>query len=196
MNFSTDGGLTWQQQCCRVTDAGVTSPTYWEKGFPPPLDLRSRIGLAARGDTFYGVSSDLCEWTTPSAFYHDVWDQRDVFLGRVRLPLPDFDYDRDFDQGDCCIFLQCFGGSGQPPASSCPPGVDADLDGDGDVDLADYSTLTHFYAPGVDWCPSSGLAGGDAVGGESGQNGAAHPTTDELYDQLEAYCIERHIPFT
>ena len=36
-------------------------------------------------------------------------------------------------------FAQDFGAAGNPPAAGCQPGVDADLDDDGDVDLGDFT---------------------------------------------------------
>lgn len=50
----------------------------------------------------------------------------------------DFDGDGDVDTIDFTVFVQCFGGSNNPPAPTCPPGVDADCDNDGDVDVADF----------------------------------------------------------
>jgi len=50
----------------------------------------------------------------------------------------DFDGDGDVDLSDFTQFQLCFGGSNNPPAPTCPPGVDADCDDDGDVDLADF----------------------------------------------------------
>jgi len=50
----------------------------------------------------------------------------------------DFDLDGDVDLSDFTVFQLCFGGSNNPPAGTCPAGVDADLDADGDVDLADF----------------------------------------------------------
>jgi hypothetical protein len=155
--------------------------------------------MAARGDTFYGVWSDLRYWTDPDENYYDLWDQGDVFLGRVRLPLPDFDYDRDFDSGDFAIFLQCFGGSNNPPPPTCPFGVDADLNGDADVDTADTAIFINTYypqsGPGEPWCTVPG--GGDGMGGESGEAADDNePTGEELYEWLEAYCLDQGIPFT
>ena len=55
------------------------------------------------------------------------------------LALPgDFDGDGDVDLSDFTVFQLCFGGSNNPPAPTCPPGVNADLDGDCDADLADF----------------------------------------------------------
>ena len=50
----------------------------------------------------------------------------------------DLDGDGDVDLSDFTVFQLCFGGSNNPPAGTCPPGIDADLDDDGDVDLADF----------------------------------------------------------
>jgi len=65
--------------------------------------------------------------------YHDY-----VQVVVYSLSIGDFDGDGDVDLADFVTFQLCFGGSGNPPATTCPPGVDADLDGDGDVDLADF----------------------------------------------------------
>jgi hypothetical protein len=37
-------------------------------------------------------------------------------------------------------------GPDQPPAGSCPLGVDADLDGDTDVDLGDFRVLQQSFS--------------------------------------------------
>ena len=50
----------------------------------------------------------------------------------------DFDGDGDVDLTDFATFQLCFAGSANPPAATCPAGVDADCDNDGDVDLADF----------------------------------------------------------
>jgi len=60
------------------------------------------------------------------------------WAGVSRALLGDFDGDGDVDLADFTQFQLCFGGSSNPPAPTCPQGVDADLDSDGDVDLADF----------------------------------------------------------
>jgi len=57
---------------------------------------------------------------------------------RVHTWSGDLDGDGAVDLSDFLIFQQCFGGSGNPPAPTCPPSLNADLDLDGDVDLADF----------------------------------------------------------
>lgn len=59
--------------------------------------------------------------------------------------MADFDGDGDVDLADFATFTQCFGGSFNPPAATCPAGVDADLDNDGDVDLADFALFTQQF---------------------------------------------------
>jgi uncharacterized Ntn-hydrolase superfamily protein len=57
----------------------------------------------------------------------------------------DLDGDGDVDLVDFAAFGQCFGGANNPPAGSCPPGVDADFDNDGDVDLIDFATFAQNF---------------------------------------------------
>jgi len=59
----------------------------------------------------------------------------------LALPCSDFDADGDVDLGDFASFTLCVAGQGNPPAASCPPGVNADCDDDGDVDVADYAII-------------------------------------------------------
>jgi len=100
----------------RTHDGGVS----WERfgdGLPntPVIDFRIR---ADRG------------WLRAATQGRGVW--------QVTLYPGDFDFDGDVDLSDFTQFQLCFGGSNNPPAPTCPPGVDADLDDDGDVDLADF----------------------------------------------------------
>jgi len=61
------------------------------------------------------------------------------FWAGVARALPgDFDGDGDVDLTDFVQFQLCFAGSNNPPAPTCPAGVNADLDADGDVDLGDF----------------------------------------------------------
>ena len=61
------------------------------------------------------------------------------FWAGVSRALPgDFDGDGDVDLADFVQFQLCFAGSNNPPAPTCPVGVNADLDDDGDVDLGDF----------------------------------------------------------
>lgn len=53
----------------------------------------------------------------------------------------DLDLDEDVDLGDFRLLQLCFNGENQPPADACPADVDADLDSEGDVDLADLQQL-------------------------------------------------------
>ena len=53
----------------------------------------------------------------------------------------DLDFDEDVDLDDYRLLQLCFNGENQPPADSCPVGVDADLDAEGDVDLLDLRQL-------------------------------------------------------
>jgi predicted amidohydrolase len=58
----------------------------------------------------------------------------------------DFDADTDADLRDYGRFLDCYNGSGRPPAMACR--FDADFDNDGDVDFTDYwDFLSCFNGP-------------------------------------------------
>jgi hypothetical protein len=57
----------------------------------------------------------------------------------------DLDCDADVDLGDFAVFVQCYGGAFNPPASGCPAGVDADFDDDGDIDLTDFAMFAQNY---------------------------------------------------
>jgi hypothetical protein len=63
----------------------------------------------------------------------------------VAGPCGDFDSDGDVDLVDFAAFGQCFGGANNPPAGSCPPGVDADCDNDDDVDLTDFAEFSQNF---------------------------------------------------
>jgi len=52
--------------------------------------------------------------------------------------LGDLDDDKQVDLRDFATFGLCFAGPGEPPADTCPEGVDADFDMDDDVDLDDH----------------------------------------------------------
>jgi hypothetical protein len=60
-------------------------------------------------------------------------------------PCGDFDGDGDVDLVDFASLSQCFGGANNPPAGTCPPGVDADCDDDGDVDLSDFAEFSQNF---------------------------------------------------
>jgi hypothetical protein len=57
----------------------------------------------------------------------------------------DQDGDMDVDLADFAVFASCYGGAGNPPAASCPPGKNCDFDIDGDVDLADFAIFAGCY---------------------------------------------------
>lgn len=76
----------------------------------------------------------------------------DSFTAGSYIPEPlttttcgDTDGDGDVDVADYTVFTQCFGGSENPPAATCPPGVDVDCDGDGDVDVNDFVMFGQNY---------------------------------------------------
>lgn len=68
-----------------------------------------------------------------------------VIFGRRRFSIADFDIDGDVDLNDFAQFALCFAGSFNPPAVSCPPGIDADFDDDADVDLSDYAMFSQQF---------------------------------------------------
>jgi len=71
-----------------------------------------------------------------------------IYVYESRQPSADFDDDGDVDLTDYANFFQCFAGPNQPPAQTCPKGVNADLDSDVDVDLADFDLFQLAFTAG------------------------------------------------
>ncbi len=71
------------------------------------------------------------------AHYEVEYDATNVTL-RFSETTADLNHDGRFDLTDYGLFQVCFAGSDTPPSGSCPEGVEADLDLDGDVDLDDF----------------------------------------------------------
>ena len=78
-----------------------------------------------------------------SANYVVQYNAQDVTL--IRVALGDLDGDGNIDLLDASKLFLCFGGSGTPPATTCPAGVNADLDSDGDVDWDDWAIFAAQY---------------------------------------------------
>ncbi len=57
----------------------------------------------------------------------------------------DFNGDGGVNLADFELLAMCLDGPNQPPAKTCPPDVDADLDCDGDVDVRDYAALQEAF---------------------------------------------------
>lgn len=69
-------------------------------------------------------------------------DFDDVRLIAEPRPTSDLDADCDVDSNDLSIFAVCFDGPEQPPAGDCAAGAEADLDHDGDADMADFALFS------------------------------------------------------
>ena len=104
------------------------------------------------------------------------------------------------------VLTQCSGGSGNPPAPGCPPGVDADMDDDGDVDANDFVLFAQWYTGSLtNACLGPGLGGlmspgGDQSAAQLPASGTVHglpsdPTIEEMEAWLRAYCEENGIPW-
>lgn len=78
-----------------------------------------------------------------SANYVVQYNAQDVTL--IRVALGDLDGDGNIDLLDASKLFLCFGGSGTPPATTCPAGINADLDSDGDVDWDDWAIFAAQY---------------------------------------------------
>ena len=94
--------------------------------------------------------------------------------------------------------LRC-GASNNPPAPTCPPGMDADYDNDGDVDQQDFGMFfLAFTGAGQNPCDDDLCPTGGEGEGESGMapTFVPEPVPDELYWQLYEYCRRNGIPFS
>lgn len=91
-----------------------------------------------RRATTSGVILDDFVNTGLSAPFRLTIDPRSDLIG-------DFDIDGDVDLSDFNVLVTCFGGSLNPPATTCPPGVDADLDADLDVDASDFLLFAQHF---------------------------------------------------
>ena len=60
----------------------------------------------------------------------------------------DFNGDGGVDLADFALLVMCLDGPNQPPAKTCPPDIDADLDCDGDVDLHDVGRFQLAFTGG------------------------------------------------
>src|SRR3972149_3659543 len=139
--------------------------------------------MTAYGRTFHAVWMSLRNWIGPPTNPPpDGWrGQRtinyawvgDIYTSRVEVldgAAPDFDADCDVDLSDFQVLQLCFGGSGNPPAPTCPAGGGADMDplpcGDGDVDIADFQVLQICFTGSLTGCVGAG--GARSRGGREG----------------------------
>jgi hypothetical protein len=65
-----------------------------------------------------------------------------AFAHTLLHPLRDYDRDGDVDMDDAALFAGCMAG---PDAAMDPARAHADLDGDNDVDAADFAMAQHHY---------------------------------------------------
>ncbi len=110
-----------------VVDAGDASAL--------PMD---RADLDGDGDIAEPLPLDLDDNARVSA--------ADIDMGAYESPIDvpsagDIDGNGDVDARDFGLLQVCFAGAAVPPAGACPPGVNASVDGDADVDLIDLSIL-------------------------------------------------------
>jgi len=177
-------------------------------------------GMTGYGRTFHPAWMSLRNWAgppdpnPPSYWRNYRYDTRklvgDIHTVRVEVldaVPPDFEPDCDVDLSDFTQFQLCFGGSNNPPAPTCPEGVDADLDHDGDVDLSDFLIFQQCFTGSFGGCVGDpavctpGSEGGEGAGpqGMSPEPefpSGPEPTPEELRQTLEAWCRLNGIPFT
>jgi len=137
--FWTNAGGDFATTPSASGSVGENGPYTWGSTAQLVADVQ---GWLDSPGTNYGWLLLGDEKTTPSAKRFDT-RENPVEANRPKLTVEftrggDFDGDGDVDLSDFTSFQLCFGGASNPPAGTCPPGVDADLDADGDVDLADF----------------------------------------------------------
>ena len=59
--------------------------------------------------------------------------------------LSDFNVDGAVDEMDYVNFVRCLAGPGSDPALDCPPGMNPDVERDGDVDLRDFGIFQRAF---------------------------------------------------
>jgi len=107
-------------------------------GAPGVIQDHALSGVRATGTNWWKIVSG------PRIGWMD-----DAHLARGAKP-GDLDADGDVDEGDLALWVDCLSG---PVEAEIPPGcdavtfADADLDGDADVDLADFSGFTRALTP-------------------------------------------------
>ena len=198
--YSIDGAATFEENF-RVT-CNQSDP-FDPRGPGERVDIGDYSGMGAYGRWFVPVFTSL-ERYNPANPDHNRWSNLagDIFTATVEVKQgpPDFDFDCDVDGEDFGTFQLCFGGSGVPPAPGCRK---ADLDGDNDVDLADFLILQNAYTGSHNQCAE---AQGPTCGGEgeSGPQAAPEgpgpvpgdPEPEEWYWMLYEYCRANNIPFS
>jgi len=215
--YSVDGARTFVpefsvEEAAMYSLHRVTDDPYhgW---FYELVGMTEYVGIVSYGRTFHLVWMSLRKWIGPPdperpwnwpdfrfgnrSFVGDVYTVRVEVLDGVP---PDFYADCDVDLEDFTVFQLCFGGSNNPPAPTCPPGVDADMDDDGDVDLDDFTIFQLCFNGSGGGCVGAGgnCSGGGSEGGMAPEGMAPEPepTPEQLYDLLEAWCRANGISFT
>jgi len=215
--YSVDGGCTFVPEFVvedtyslpRVAD-DPNHPHYFDV-----VGMTEYVGLTAYGRTFQPVWMSLRNWVgPPDPQRPDNWRQLretttdyvgDIYTVRVEVldgAAPDLDSDCDVDIQDFTIFQLCFGGSNNPPAPTCPAGVDADMDpvpcGDGDVDLADFLLFQQCFTGSFTGCIGAGgtCSDGSSEGGMAPEFFGPEPSPEQLRQMLEDWCRANGIPFT
>jgi len=135
---SVDSATAWSQNISETAHLNA------DPGNLEPRDPRTLGGMVLAAQILYDYDNDgvfdACTGTggNPNSADQDYNVLLYVGAEGGEEPCGDFDGDGDVDLSDFTQFQLCFGGSNNPPAPTCPPGVDADCDADGDVDLADF----------------------------------------------------------
>jgi len=139
------GGVQYDAQgliCGIIQGLGLPCQATINLADDPPSTADSMTGsiTVAGGNMHLSFTLEFSEPLDPNNPSLGTISGTAVVNGSAPLPAQgDFDLDGDVDLADFSAFQLCFGGSANPPAATCPPGIDADLDCDGDIDLADFT---------------------------------------------------------
>lgn len=114
---------------------------------PPPEEAGWKDTVMAYPQQITRVIARFEDYRGKFAYHCHILEHEDhEMMRQFQILEPgDFDGDGDVDLADFALFSQCFNGTSNPPAPSCPAHTDTDIDGDGDVDIVDFAYFSQLF---------------------------------------------------